>query len=80
MNHRLVAEAAVRREAQQRLQELNRTLEQRVKERTLDLMERTHVLEAAQDRLRAMADQFQGLGCGAGLHLEHGLRRASSPT
>ena len=61
VNHRLVAEVAVRREAQQRLQDLNRTLEQRVEARTTDLVERTQVLEAAQDRLRALADQFQGL-------------------
>lgn len=61
MNIRLVAEISVRHEAQQRLQELNATLEQRVKVRTQALMERTRVLEAAQDSLRALADQIQGL-------------------
>jgi PAS domain S-box-containing protein len=61
MNIRLVAEAAVRREAQERMQELNRTLEERVKARTRDLAERAQVLEAAQDKLRSLADQIQGL-------------------
>jgi PAS domain S-box-containing protein len=61
INRRLGDEAAERREAQRRLHELNRTLEQRVKARTKDLMERTHVLEMAQEQLRAHAAQFQGL-------------------
>ena len=61
MNRRLGDEAAERREAQRRLQELNRTLEQRVKARTQELMERTQVLEVAQEQLRAVAAQFQGL-------------------
>ncbi len=61
INRRLAEEAAERREAQRELQELNRTLEQRVKARTKDLVERTRVLEAAQEQLRASAVQFQAL-------------------
>ena len=61
INRRLGDEAAERREAQRRLHELNRTLEQRVKTRTKDLVERTRVLELAQEQLRASARQFQGL-------------------
>ena len=61
MNRRLGDEATERLEAQRRLADLNRTLEQRVKARTKDLVERTHVLEAAQEQLRAGAAQFQGL-------------------
>src|SRR4051794_39187066 len=61
INRKLGHEAAERRDAQRRLYELNRTLEQRVKARTRDLMERTRVLEDAQDQLRANAAQFQGL-------------------
>ncbi len=52
INRKLAEEAAERREAQRELQELNRTLEQRVKARTTDLVERTRVLEAAQEQLR----------------------------
>ena len=61
INRRLGEEATERREAQRELQELNRTLEQRVKARTADLVERTRVLESAQQQLRAGAAQFQGL-------------------
>ncbi len=61
INRRLGDEAAERRDAQRRLHELNRTLEQRVKARTKDLVERTRVLELAQEQLRASATQFQGL-------------------
>jgi PAS domain S-box-containing protein len=61
INRRLGREATERREAQRELQELNRTLEQRVKARTKDLVERTRVLEVAQEQLRAGAVQFQGL-------------------
>jgi PAS domain S-box-containing protein len=61
VNRKLNAEVAVRRETQHGLQELNRTLEQRVKTRTNALLERTRVLEAAQEQLRAAATQFQGL-------------------
>ncbi len=61
INRRLGDEAAERREAQRRLHELNRTLEQRVKARTKDLVERTRVLELTQEQLRANAAQFQGL-------------------
>ncbi len=61
INRRLGDEAAERREAQRRLHELNRTLEQRVKARTQDLVERTRVLESAQEQLREQAAQFQGL-------------------
>jgi PAS domain S-box-containing protein len=61
INRKLSEEAAERREAQRRLHELNRTLEQRVKARTKDLVERTRVLEAAQEQLRAGAAQFLGL-------------------
>ena len=61
VNSRLAEEATERREAQRELQELNQTLEQRVKARTKDLVERTRVLEAAQEQLRASAVQFQAL-------------------
>jgi PAS domain S-box-containing protein len=60
-NRRLGAEATERREAQRQLHELNQTLELRVKARTRELEERTHVLEVAQEQLRAGAAQFQGL-------------------
>jgi signal transduction histidine kinase len=53
MNQRLTDESTERLAAQRRLQELNRTLEQRVKSRTRELLERTEVLEAAQQQLRA---------------------------
>ncbi len=61
INRRLGEEAAERHEAQRRLHELNRTLEQRVKVRTQELVDRTRVLEAAQEQLRAGAAQFLGL-------------------
>ena len=87
MNRRLGDEAGERREAQRRLQELNRTLEQRVTARTQELTERTQVLEEAQEKLRAVAAQFQGLtdaapgfiwstGCAGSIHLHEPALRS----
>ena len=61
INRRLETEATERLEAQRQLNEVNHTLEQRVKARTRELLERTVVLEEAREQLRASAAKFQGL-------------------
>ena len=52
-NRALLAEVTERRDAQTQLRELNETLEDRVQQRTDDLLERTKQLETQREQLRA---------------------------
>jgi len=52
-NRALIAEVSERREAQEKLRELNETLERRVEERTATLLEQSKLEQAQREELRA---------------------------